>query len=84
MSDLSSLIADLWQPIETAPKDGTHILLYVKLDEPREKEVGIDVGFYVTHRNDDFLAWSYVARPTHWMPLPSPPRALQAKGSSNA
>lgn len=64
-----------WQDIDSAPRDGTHILLYVKPDEHREKDVGVDVGFYVTHRDDDFWAWSYVARPTHWMPLPSPPEA---------
>ena len=78
-----------WQPIETAPKDGTWVLLYG----------GKDVGWYgddtiqtiVTafwrpsyyRRTDDQGQWMYtwwegdwrseMADPTHWMPLPTPP-----------
>lgn len=58
-----------WRPIETAPKDGTDILLFYR--------EGIQVGGW------DAL-WHWMAdvgdgcttisgQPTHWLPLPPPP-----------
>lgn len=78
--------ADKWQPIETAPKDGTPMLLIVAGYEPA-------VGRFLPGRN----AWSYLDQeeievfegagvtfgewqPTHWMPLPPPPAS---KGASH-
>lgn len=66
-----------WQPIETAPKDGTRFLTY----EP--SHYGIRIGrAFIRADHDDWL--SHVdqhggsskggARPTHWMPLPEPPK----------
>lgn len=58
-----------WQPIDTAPKDGTHILLWT----PSVRVVG---------RWDDeayepgewrCIPKGYGIEPTHWMPLPDPP-----------
>ena len=75
------------RPIETAPKDGTHVFLYVPGDslyptvghyDTREyflKEYG-DAGYM-----EEGWRWSYgypadfhedVLEPTHWMPLPKP------------
>lgn len=77
-----------WQPIDTAPKDGTHVLLWIKYgDFPV-------VGYWFTHQGTD-LGWqmekehfevscatycyggsvcnAYRTTPTHWMPLPDPP-----------
>lgn len=63
-----------WQPIETAPKDGTRILLgrgdRVWLDEWWK---GIGISGWAS-----LVAWeqaggSYSLPPTHWMPLPDPP-----------
>lgn len=59
----------LWQPIETAPRDGTRILVW----RPREGDE------YDAHAAADY--WSdkswYQSRrcqqPTHWMPLPPAP-----------
>jgi thioesterase domain-containing protein len=66
-----------WQPIETAPKDGTVVLLHVTcLSQP----------FTVTalYKRDDYWeGWvsSYehedVADPSHWQPLPAPPAAIR-------
>lgn len=56
-----------WQPIETAPKDGTPILV-------------ADSGPYafVVEWNNKHRAWLGADRsawePTHWMPLPEPPK----------
>lgn len=66
-----------WQPIETAPKDGTEILLFELqcYDEPY-----IATGIW--HRWDGGERWLPAvyggARtdyfdPTHWMPLPDAP-----------
>ena len=91
MSDLSSLIADLWQPIETAPKDGTPVdlwgvnhLHYAKTGRRATNVTWGRVRDWMGNERDD---WQHGHgedfEPTHWMPLPSPPRALQQKGSSN-
>ena len=61
-----------WLPIESAPRDGTKILVLE------------DCDVFAAHFNDtgdDDSYWSvycgqpavYQPRPTHWMPLPAPP-----------
>jgi hypothetical protein len=65
------LEAEGWQPIETAPKDGTRVVFYesgkkVKMGEHIRPEDGwCVVGWKCTNGN--------FHRPTHWMPLPTPP-----------
>jgi hypothetical protein len=64
-----------WQPIETAPKDGTLVDLWIssKVDE--------GVGQRVSDCFCDGVRWhdgcAFVEdewyRPTHWMPLPTAP-----------
>lgn len=71
-----------WQPIETAPKDGTELLLW------NGEHI---IGWWETGRefrgSDHFNDWSFgyetvsgydagfkrVNKPTHWQPLPEPP-----------
>ncbi len=56
-----------WQPIETAPRDGAHILVW---DSLRKIPVPAQFdGVYIAH----FLG-DKVIHPTHWMPLPQPPQ----------
>lgn len=71
-----------WEPIESAPKDGTFILMY--------KSVGTHyldneyTPFYVCQWLENGTyggpGWFYgegeffLRNPTHWMPLPAPPR----------
>lgn len=73
-----------WQPIETAPKDGTEIILYNGND--------ISIGYFAScgYDNDDRYQWIVFDAdifpgmlngwpnnehgPTHWMPLPEPPK----------
>lgn len=68
-----------WQPIETAPKDGTDILVCVTHNLPDDEWETIQ---WVDWRRGDDVVWPrYWERidipfpPTHWMPLPEPPDA---------
>ncbi len=77
-----------WQPIETAPKDGSTILLCVSNSE---REPVIVTGLWVTEAMDwsgwpiteptwrevwcHFQLASDGDNPTHWMPLPTPPQS---------
>jgi len=65
-----------WRDIESAPRDGTAVLVY----EPAEKSmavgwwedhyVWVSPGAWITdYARSDTPVW----RPTHWQPLPSPP-----------
>lgn len=71
-----------WQPIESAPKDGTQ---FVMLDNAVKTAT---VGHWmadVAWINEGALAgqalakpcWFPLATPTHWMPLPPPPAEQQ-------
>jgi hypothetical protein len=61
-----------WQPIETAPKDGTEVLLWVP-----------DGTYFALMMTGSYegcaMGWCDNVRgspgfePTHWMPLPRPP-----------
>lgn len=66
-----------WQPIETAPKDETPVLVYA--------ESGMFVVRWLNRQNynegwwhiDDNRYGPFAVRgplPTHWMPLPEPPK----------
>lgn len=62
-----------WQPIETAPTDGTRILLCGKGGKIADGYYGQPDGF----ANPKQFVWPYIhANPTHWMPLQAPPAAL--------
>ena len=77
-----------WQPIETAPKDGTAIWLlldnvpYIGYGEPeipvfdRKSMWFIKAGFRRKADMPDeiFGTYAYDVHPTHWMPLPEPPK----------
>lgn len=55
-----------WQPIETAPKDGTLVLLF-------EDGVQYIAHWAETAGGQFFNDAEYQHNPTHWMPLPTPP-----------
>ena len=69
-----------WQPAETAPKDGSHVLLYCPVEnrivsswwrvEPRVEGGGAWYG------SDPMDRLNWIQYPTHWMPLPNPPYAV--------
>ncbi len=68
-----------WRPIETAPKDGTEIILtgrYSRTAGPaihnREYVMRVTTGYWSANRwqTGNFGMWE---EPTHWKPLPEPP-----------
>jgi hypothetical protein len=65
-----------WQPIETAPKDGSNVLLSPAFERER-----VTVGSWdLDDVGEGGQCWrclelSERLEPTHWMPLPSPPEA---------
>jgi hypothetical protein len=67
VAELEALLAEQqWQPIETAPRNGRDVLLY--LAGPKRLFVGC--------WDADYSEWTianFVAFPTHWRPLPAPP-----------
>jgi len=65
-----------WQPIETAPKDDTQILL----------TDGSEVSQGWWEPDYGWLGWEVYRAvhrftPTHWMPLPDPPASPRKTGS---
>lgn len=64
-----------WQPIKTAPKDGTNIIVYrPSFDGRYIPQVGMDWWFKT---NSGDMTWAKSrpdTQPTHWMPFPEPPK----------
>ena len=57
-----------WMPIESAPKDGTYVLIYTGPEE------GLMYAAYWSTLHDDWRSnLETVYGATHWMPLPEPP-----------
>ena len=76
-----------WQPIETAPKDGTEVLVCRTYGERRTEyavahcyeggewhDMG-DIGWAGMYGGPD-------NQPTHWMPLPEAPNAKVSEGEN--
>lgn len=64
-----------WQPIETAPKDGSELLLYHRAWgtlRGKWRDTGLEFGEQWT---GVYMMPGLTAKdqPTHWMPLPDPP-----------
>lgn len=76
-----------WNPIETAPKDGTELMVWCPdmgveflaahftskeyLTETYGSPDYMEEGWYPSPGYPD--SWEYVVHPTHWMPLPPKP-----------
>ena len=85
-----SVVFGAWQPIETAPKDGAEVLLYAPgrvtygaWSKPSETpHITYRDGFAPEPEYEDFdpywASWdggfTEAHPPTHWMPLPEPPK----------
>jgi hypothetical protein len=66
-----------WQPIATAPLDGTRILAYGVIGLESKPGIGtVSYGWPGEWRCEPTEATEYSPEPctvTHWMPLPEPP-----------
>ncbi len=72
-----------WQPIETAPKDGTYILVgnkdgvwvawYTEIYPSGHKAPNPWQSLMLNHRHMESKNRDYSSAPTHWMPLPHKP-----------
>lgn len=66
-----------WQPIETAPRDGTHILVATEgtIGLVWWEDYAVELYDGVGWRDHGDMGWGGMigAEPTHWMPLPDPP-----------
>ncbi len=66
----------VWLTIDTAPKDGTRVILFHKPEM-------IGIGYWGRNGHYNPLGWlthsssggyiNHIDQPTHWMPLPPPP-----------
>jgi hypothetical protein len=70
-----------WQPIETAPKDGTRILGCIAPEGNMRyytPQVAVWACYHPNARGAECWRSSeiggHILTPTHWMPLPEPPK----------
>jgi hypothetical protein len=69
-----------WQPIETAPKDRTPVLIaggtVMWLLHPYPDDMPLRVVALAYRDGDEWDDGdgAYTYKPTHWMPLPAPPK----------
>lgn len=87
LTDAAALIRELvwrekWQPIETAPKDGSTIILWSRYQSepvtaawaPRGRWASRWDGTTVIEaQGDTYTDYAEPSEPTHWRPLPAPP-----------
>ena len=66
-----------WQPIETAPKDGKLFLGYFGESDDFGIVSRHDPGGLARNPKHHYECWvvsGSPVKPTHWMPLPEPPK----------
>jgi hypothetical protein len=92
---LDGMVVQGWQPIESAPKDGTWFMICRDDEGPESCEIGkydpfymwsyveVEGGLFRHQRNDsptyEWCGFNNMHRATHWMPLAATPPAAQGK-----
>ncbi len=72
LTDDELLAEQEWQPIDTAPKDGTKVILWSKRNTGQDCYV---ISYWHTPANPSKPGmWVGLRNPTHWRPLPAPPK----------
>jgi len=69
-----------WQPIETAPRDGTDVLLWIVHPNAEWSDDPVGDGYvchavarWINHNGGGWTWHGMCGTPTHWRSLPSPP-----------
>lgn len=68
-----------WQPIDTAPRDGTQVLATIPVYDNARHMIGWQFDIICFDREhgeillDAYRGWDWDDY-THWMPLPEPPK----------
>lgn len=74
-------LAKAWEPIESAPRDGTEFQAWMGYWEPRCRinpdTEAFEIWGRVDYDQDGWDTYLHLA-PTHWMPLPEPPATKEA------
>jgi hypothetical protein len=72
--------ANGWMPIETAPKDGTKILLWMVHQNAKYSADPVSEGWeapvtaeWIDHNGGGWTWYGLCGKPTKWQPLPNPP-----------
>lgn len=68
-----------WRPIETAPKDGTNVLMYRDGNVKQAHWLADEQAWGSRRHGWKFSAWD---GPTHWMPIPPPPAPAPSPSST--
>jgi hypothetical protein len=86
-------ISDQWKPIESAPKDGTVVLLFLpdcnrKINIGQFRDTGdVEYGKVIRERKywmvDGWFTVGADPVPTHWMPLPEPPKEKEDESTQS-
>lgn len=76
-----------WRPIETAPKDGTWVLIFTAdevLDDAKGRQICVAQWSDYLNGGKTTPRWMFAwfdggylgpcGEPTHWQPLPTPPQ----------
>lgn len=77
---IEAILTETWQPIETAPKDGTRVLISCDhgefiaywSDNASLERCHRGPAWQIFDCEDCWYSWA-VEEPTHWMPLPKSP-----------
>jgi len=80
LSHIDALKAERWEPIETAPKDGTPIIAYCVHTNAKYATNSIQEGWeypviakWIDHNGGGWTWHGMAGTFTHWRPLPAPP-----------